>query len=84
MQAMGVISESGRAQVSMNLLDYATTSLARVVDVVRTEAARHAVEIADSEVVGLIPLDAIADVVRDYLQLKTFRREQILEARLME
>lgn len=83
-QAIGVASEDGRAQVSMNLLDYAATSLTRVVDVVRTEAARYAVEIADSEVVGLIPLDAVADVARDSLQLKNFRREQILEARLIE
>lgn len=83
-QALGVVSESGRAQVSLNLLDYAVTSLARVVEMVRTEAARYAVEIADSEVVGLIPLDAVADVARDSLQLKDFRREQILEARLIE
>jgi len=83
-QAMGVVSESGRAQVSMNLLDYAATPLARVVDMVRAEAARYAVEIVDSEVVGLIPLDAVADIARDYLQLKNFRREQILEARLIE
>ena len=83
-QALGVVSESGRAQVSLNLLDYAVTSLARVVDMVRTEAARYAVELADSEVVGLIPLDAVADVARDSLQLKDFRREQILEARLIE
>jgi glutamate formiminotransferase len=83
-QAMGVASEDGRAQVSMNLLDYAATSLARAVEAVRTEAARYAVEIADSEVVGLIPLDAVAGVARDYLQLKNFRREQILEAQLIE
>lgn len=83
-QAMGVVSESGQAQVSMNLLDYEATSLARVVDMVRMEAARYVVEIADSEVVGLIPLDAVAAVAREYLHLKNFRREQILEARLIE
>lgn len=83
-QAMGVISASGRAQVSLNLLDYAATPLARVVDAVRTEAARYAVDIADSELVGLIPLDAVAGVARDALHLQNFGREQILEARLME
>jgi len=83
-QAMGVVGESGQAQVSMNLLDYEATSLARVVDMVRMEAARYVVEIADSEVVGLIPLDAVAAVAREYLHLKNFRREQILEARLIE
>jgi glutamate formiminotransferase len=83
-QAMGVVSESGRAQVSMNLLDYTTTPMARAVELVRTEAARHGVDIQDSEVVGLVPLDAVADVARFYLRLKSFRREQILEAKLME
>jgi glutamate formiminotransferase len=83
-QAIGVVSESGRAQVSMNLLDYTATPLSRAVEAVRTEAARYAVDIGDSEVVGLIPLDAVADVARDYLRLTNFRREQILEVRLME
>ncbi len=83
-QAMGVVSESGRAQVSMNLLDYTTTPMARAVEVVRTEAARYDVDIQDSEVVGLVPLDAVVDVARFYLRMKNFRREQILEAKLME
>lgn len=83
-QAMGVTSESGRAQVSMNLLDYTKTPVHRAFELVRMEAARFGVEILESEVVGLIPLDAIADAARFYLRLKDFQREQILEARLME
>lgn len=83
-QAMGVTSEGGRAQVSMNLLDYAKTPVHQAFELVRAEAARYGVEIAESEVVGLIPLDAVADAVRFYLRLTDFRREQILEAKLME
>ena len=83
-QAMGVTSEGGRAQVSMNLLDYTRTPLYRAFELVRTEAARYGVEVRESEVVGLIPLDAVADVARFYLRLRDFRREQILEAKLME
>lgn len=83
-QAMGVVSESGRAQVSMNLLDYTTTPVHRAFELVRAEAARHGVDILESEVVGLIPLDAVADVARFYLKLRDFGREQILEAKLME
>lgn len=83
-QAMGVTSESGQAQVSMNLLDHTKTPVHRAFEVVRLEAARYGVEILESEVVGLIPLDAITDVARVYLRLKDFQREQILEARLME
>lgn len=83
-QAMGVVSESGHAQVSMNLLDYTQTPVHRAFELVRTEAARFGVEILESEVVGLIPLDAVADAARFSLRLRNFQREQILEARLME
>ena len=83
-QAMGVTSESGRAQVSMNLLDYTKTPVHRAFEQVRLEAARYGVSIQESEVVGLIPLDAIADAARFYLRLHEFQRDQILEAHLME
>jgi len=83
-QAMGVKSEGGQAQVSMNLLDYTKTPVHRAFELVRIEAARHGVEILESQVVGLIPLDAVADVARYYLRLRGFDREHILETRLME
>jgi glutamate formiminotransferase len=83
-QAMGVRSESGRAQVSMNLLDYTRTPIHVAYEQVRIEASRHGVDILESEVVGLVPLDAIADAARFYLRLRGFDREQILETKLME
>lgn len=83
-QAMGVRSASGQAQVSMNLLDYTTTPVHRAYELVQSEAARLGVEVLESEVVGLVPLDAVADAARAYLKLRAFDREQILEARLME
>lgn len=83
-QAMGVKSERGQAQVSMNLLDYTQTPVHRAYEAVRIEAARHGVDILESEVVGLIPLDAVADVARVSLRLRGFDRGQILEAKLME
>ena len=83
-QAMGVRSAAGQAQVSMNLLDYTTTPVHRAFEAVQAEAARHGVEVHESEVVGLIPLDAVADVARASLRLRGFDRGQILEAKLME
>lgn len=83
-QAMGVRSAAGQAQVSMNLLDYTTTPIYRAYELVRAEAARYGVDILESEVVGLIPLDAVADTARAALRLRDFDREQILEAKLME
>ncbi|MGH2348576.1 MAG: glutamate formimidoyltransferase [bacterium] len=83
-QAMGVQAASGLAQVSINLLDTATTSMARVFDEVRRAAGEHGVEVAESEIVGLVPLDALLDVARTHLRLRDFERAQVLEDRLME
>ncbi|MDR7451611.1 MAG: glutamate formimidoyltransferase [Armatimonadota bacterium] len=83
-QAMGVRAASGQAQVSMNLLDHTTTPVHRAFELVRVEASRYGADILESEVVGLIPLDAVADVARHYLRLRGFDRAQILEAKLME
>jgi glutamate formiminotransferase / 5-formyltetrahydrofolate cyclo-ligase len=56
------IEELGRAQVSMNLLDFTTTPLWRVWETVRAEAAEDGVELAESELIGLAPLAAFLDV----------------------
>jgi len=82
-QALGVRSASGLAQVTINVLDHARTPLARVFDLVRVEAARFGVEVAASEIVGLVPLDAVLDAARAHLRLHRFERGQVLEVKLM-
>lgn len=72
----------GKAQVSMNLTDYTKTPVARVVESIRREAQRYGVSIESSELVGLIPQDAIADTAAWYLQLNDFDSDQILERRI--
>jgi glutamate formiminotransferase / 5-formyltetrahydrofolate cyclo-ligase len=63
LQANGFfIEELGRAQVSMNVLDFRTTPLWRVWETVRAEAAEDGVELAESELIGLAPLAAFLDV----------------------
>lgn len=83
-QALGVVAASGLAQVTINILDASKTPMARIFDLVRVEAARYGVEVAESEVVGLVPLDAIVDVARAHLRMHDFDRGQILEVRLLE
>ncbi len=83
-QAMGVTSAGGQAQVSMNVLDFATTSMAEAYAAVRREAQKYGADVVDSEIVGLVPLDALVDVARDALRLSAFERSQILETHLME
>jgi glutamate formiminotransferase/formiminotetrahydrofolate cyclodeaminase len=80
-KALGLLVE-GRAQVSMNLTNFRGTPLARVVEAVRREAARYGVSIHHSELVGLIPQEALVEAGRWYLQLDGFEPEQILERRL--
>ncbi len=73
------IKERGRAQVSMNLTDYRKTPVHRALEAVRREAARYGVGVEESEIVGLIPEDALLDAAEYYLQLHRFDRGQILE-----
>jgi len=72
----------GRAQVSMNLTNFHETPIARVVEFIRREAQRYGVGIHHSELVGLIPQEALVDAAVWYTQLDSFSPEQILESRL--
>jgi glutamate formiminotransferase/formiminotetrahydrofolate cyclodeaminase len=80
-KALGLLVE-GRAQVSMNLTNYLKTPLARVVEMIRREAARYGVAIHHSELIGLIPQRALIDAAVWYLQLDAFQPDQVLENRL--
>lgn len=62
-QALGLLLEDlGRAQVSMNLLDFRVTPLWRVYEEVTRLAAAEGVAVHDSELIGLAPLAAFTDV----------------------
>ena len=72
----------GRAQVSMNLTNFRETPIGRVVEFIRREAQRYGIGIHHSELVGLIPQEALVDAAVWYTQLDQFDKEQILESRL--
>jgi len=78
------LADRGLVQVSMNMVDYRKTSLVQAFEAIRALAAKEGVEIAESEIIGLVPLDALADAATQYLKLARFHREQILETRLWE
>ncbi len=80
-KALGMLVE-GMAQVSMNLTNFRQTPVFRVVETIRREAARYGASIHHSELVGLIPQDALIDSAVWYLQLDGFKADQILEQRL--
>ena len=82
-KALGVMLEDRNiAQVSINLTDYTKTPVYRVFETVKMEAKRYGVNILGSEVVGLIPQQALVDCAEYYLQLEDFRGDQVLESRL--
>jgi len=79
-QAKGVfIEERGLAQVTMNILNFKKTPIPKVFELVKREALRYGVLPVESEIIGLIPLDAMVSAFKYYLQAHGFKREQILD-----
>jgi glutamate formiminotransferase/formiminotetrahydrofolate cyclodeaminase len=76
------IKERDQVQISMNLVNYTKTPIFRVFETIKSEAARYGVNVTSSEVVGLVPNQAIVDVADFYLRLEHFSKDQILEEKL--
>jgi len=82
-KAIGVdLKEQGLMQVSMNLTDYTKTTIYQAVEMIRFEAQRYGVSVAGCELIGLVPLQAVADTASYYLGLEGFSIKQILETHL--
>ncbi len=80
-KAMGLLVE-GKAQVSMNLTDFMQTPIHRAVEMIRSEAARYGCVIERTELVGMIPQQALLDAAQWYLQIDNFTPEMVLENRV--
>lgn len=84
-KAMGVeLKERGITQVSINMTDYTRTALYRAFELVKVEARRYGVPVVGSEIIGLVPMEALIDTASYYLGLEDFTMNQVLEARIME
>jgi glutamate formiminotransferase len=84
-KAMGVmLQERGIAQVSINMTDFKRTPLHRVFETVRSEAERCGVNVVGSEIVGLVPMEALLDAADHFLRLEGFRPSQVLERKIGE
>jgi glutamate formiminotransferase len=82
-RALGMLV-NGKAQVSMNLTDFTKTPIHRVLEMIRSEAARYGVAVESSELVGMIPQQALLDAATWYLQLDNLQPSMVLENRLAE
>ena len=62
------IDEYRRAQISINLTNYHETPLWKVFEVAEEEASKIGLRVTGSEIVGLVPLEAILDAGRHFLE----------------
>lgn len=78
-RALGLYLESRKiVQVSMNLTDHKKTSLKHAFDAVKHWAKEYKVEILESEIVGMIPKEAVFSDMKKYLMLSNFSDNRIL------
>lgn len=82
-KAIGVdLRSQGLVQVSMNLTNQAETPLHKAFAAVQQEAAARGVEVAGTEIIGLVPEQALMETAQQALSLDRFDGRQVLEARL--
>ena len=76
------LEDKKMVQISMNLTNFRKTPIHRAFELVKLEASRYGISVGASEVVGLIPLEALVESARFYLQLNGFNVDQILEKKI--
>jgi len=76
--------DKGMIQVSMNLTNFEKTSIPVVFELVKSLADNFGVGIAETEIVGPVPLAALEQVVRHCLKVRAFTVEQIVETHLLD
>ena len=82
-KAIGVPLKSRQiVQVSMNLTNFRETPVKSVFDRVKAEASQRGVEVLESELIGLIPEEALKKVTPQYLMLRDFSEDRIIERHL--
>ena len=82
-KALGImLEERNIAQVSMNLTDFSKTPIYTALEMVRMEAKRYGVNVIGTEIIGLVPQQALLDSVEYYLQVENFNYNQVLENNL--
>jgi glutamate formiminotransferase len=78
------IEDQGMVQVSMNLTNYLKTPIPRVLETIRSEARRYGVNVAGSELIGPVPLGALEEPLKHYLQVHEFCMSQIIENSILD
>ena len=63
----------------MNLTDYTKSSMYTVFELIKIEARRYGINVLGSEIVGIVPAQALIDSAECYLQLSSLSPDQILD-----
>ncbi len=83
-KAIGLeLKEKGIVQVSMNLTNYKKSPIFRVFETIKREAARYGVNVLESEIIGMVPLQAVLDSFMWYLQVNDFDIERVIEQKVL-
>ncbi len=82
-KALGLeLKDKDLTQVSMNLTNYKVTPVYKVFDRIVELAKESRVEVVESELIGLIPIDATSQIISHYLKLPDFKSDRILEYKI--
>ena len=76
------LSTRGLVQVSMNLVSYEQTGMTKAYEAVRNEAGKLGVQIAGTEIVGLVPENALDRTAEYFQKLESFSEDKVLETRI--
>ncbi len=83
-KAIGLeLKEKGVVQVSMNLTNYKKSPIFRVFETIKREAARYGVNVLESEIIGMVPLQAVLDSFMWYLQVNDFDINRVIEQKVL-
>ncbi|WP_308533633.1 glutamate formimidoyltransferase [uncultured Peptoniphilus sp.] len=84
-KAIGLsLEEKGQVQVSMNLVNFEKTRIYQALEMVKAEARRYGVSVANTELIGLLPLRALIESAAYYMQIEDLKESQVLETLLIE
>ena len=79
-KALGLkLENTNFVQVSMNLTNYKETPPQTVFNLIKKEVEKYGVEILESELIGLIPEDALQGTTPEELKIKNFNQSKILK-----
>ncbi len=77
-----MLHERNIAQVSMNLTDFNVTGMLTAFNAIQAEAEKRGVQVLESELIGLVPLEALTQLAAQALKLPSLNSSQVVEMKI--